>query len=136
MRWLPTSFSLLGSSFDFTPNTRGTNYSTSRPGLLASCPPISMCSLRHLTCSTSFVACGMISSTRRKRRMVQILTHQRSLQISSDISGRATSRYTKEQMLRCSTLLLTIMPLFHFLAPRTLCAGFKITAMHLPRLYI
>ncbi|KAF8269602.1 hypothetical protein EI94DRAFT_933448 [Lactarius quietus] len=92
-----------------------------------------MYGLRRQTCSTSFVVCGMIFSPGRKSRMVQVLTHQRSPQISSDISGRTTSRYMKARTLHRSTLLPTITPSIPFLAPRILYAAFRITVMHPPR---
>ncbi|KAH9032796.1 hypothetical protein EDB85DRAFT_1954261 [Lactarius pseudohatsudake] len=97
VRCLPTSFSLLGSSSDFTPSTRRTCYSTSHPGLSAKCCPILTCGLRLRRCSASIVACGTTSS--RWRRMVRVLTRRRSLQKSSDVFARATSRYTRARTL-------------------------------------
>ena len=86
-----------------------------------------------------FVVSGMNLSMRhrsRRRRRIKALTHQRSPQISSDISGRSTSRYMKAQTRHCSSLSMRMMPSSHLVDHRILCAPFKITATCLPRLHI
>ena len=139
MRCSLTSFSLLEPFFNFTPNTHETNYPTSHPRLLARYRPILMYDLRHRKCSTSFVASGtnlfMRHRSKRRRRIVQLLTHQQSPQISLDIFRRSTSRYMKAQIGPYSLLPMGMVPSSHLLH-RILCVMFKITTISLPKLHI
>jgi hypothetical protein len=139
---LPTSFSLPGSSFGFTPTNHGEYYATPHPGLFASCRvtpfascrPSLMCCLRRRRCRTSFVTCGIcLSVTTRgcRRRMVQVFSRQVLPEISSNIFTRATSRYMNAKTL----LPMMTTPPFHSPAPRITYALFRITAMRRPRLY-
>lgn len=133
MCYFPPSFSPSTKSFGSASTTTvGMHCSTCHPGLSATCCAISTCNVRRRSCSKSFAACGMNSSTRRE--MAQRPMYDRPPQRSSDVFESATSRSTKTRTLpfqRHSSSLPTIMIPFYIASPHILCAASKPTTLFL-----